>query len=104
MGYIASDRASRIGHYVRVEGGWREVVAHAATPWEWRLRGRVVALVVVTVVLVLVAVGSALASDGLNWFELLSVLVLVVVFPIPAIRSLRRWDAEHRGSNAVSHA
>jgi hypothetical protein len=64
----------------------------------------VLALVVVTSGLVSLLVGTELAGDGLDPFEVLAVPVLILVFPLPAIRSLRRWDAEHGRSNVGSHA
>ena len=76
----------------------REAVAHAATPWEWRSRTSVVALVVVAIAIPLASIAAAWTDDdganrlvALVFYGVLGVLVLVR----PALRSLRRWDQNH---------
>lgn len=81
----------------------RDVIAHAATPWEWRSRAWVVALVSIAIVLPCAFIADAwIGGDGANrlaallWYGGLGGLMLVR----PAVRSLRRWDKQHRSAVA----
>jgi len=78
-----------------VEGGWRQVVAHAATPWEWKTRGRVVALVVASVAypvlfFIIGAVGQGLTVAQFVVQAMLQGTFVWFACLRPALRSLRR--------------
>jgi hypothetical protein len=81
--------------------GW---LAHLASPWEWRSRRSVVALVAASVVLGGAGVAQAVArGPGRSWpsrvvVGLVEVAFVWLVAIRPALRSLRRWDRRHRTS------
>src|SRR5262245_35842625 len=72
---------------------WREVVAHAATPWEWRSRARVCALVAACGLLTLLAVG--LAWDRRVGKAAFQGTIAALLLVVPSVRSVRRWDRRH---------
>jgi hypothetical protein len=75
---------------------WRQTVAHAATPWEWKQRGRVVVLVAVAAVLCIWStVAGLIAGDSPASSALIAAsnaCVTILLFVRPSLRSLRRWD------------
>ena len=82
----------------------RHAIAHAATPWEWKSRSAVVALVVVAIAVPIVFVVEAWINDeganrlwALLWYGGLGSLLAIR----PAVRSLRRWDERHRAGTDV---
>lgn len=71
----------------------REAIAHAATPWAWRSRTRVLALVAVCVLLTVLAIGLAWPRGlGTAVFQGAIAALLLV---LPAVKSVRRWDRLH---------
>ena len=76
----------------------RDAIAHAATPWEWRSRAAVVALVVVSFALPIAWIISIWLDD-----DVASPVVVSLIWGLlglwlavrPAVRSLRRWDEKH---------
>jgi hypothetical protein len=83
---------------------WRQTVAHVASPWEWRTRGRVVALVVLSVVGSGAGLGWMLSgSRGVSLLLNLPIFgaLAYLMWVVPARRALRRWDEAHRRSPAV---
>jgi hypothetical protein len=79
----------------------RNAIAHAATPWEWRSRWSVLALVVFSSavgVAVLVDVVTTphynLATHALHFAVVAAIVALGMVRP--SLRSLRRWDETHQ--------
>ena len=75
---------------------WRDVVAHVATPWEWRSRGRVVALVVVAVVGTFVTVAWWwLVNDARIGAVILNGGISALIWLFPALRCLDHWDERH---------
>jgi hypothetical protein len=79
----------------------RDSIAHAATPWDWRSRAAVVALVVVAIAVPVAFIIEAwIDADGTNrlmalfWYGGLGSLLAVR----PALRALRRWDESHNAT------
>jgi uncharacterized membrane protein len=87
----------------------RNRIAHVFTPWEWRSRWRVLALVAFST-----AVGVAALVDVVSkpHYSLAShvvhfaVVAAAIAFGIvrPSLRSLRRWDELHRQTSSSAPA
>ena len=76
----------------------RNRIAHAATPWDWRSRRRVEAVVGIAVLWGVVALIGALvdsrraAIGGLLFNVLSRAMIWFFLAMRPALRCLRRWD------------
>jgi hypothetical protein len=93
-------RATRIGcHTDVVTRSTGELIAHAFTPWEWRSRTSVVALVVLFGGWMIVGPVLVLTDDiaplAMGFRIVVSDVILYFVGLRPALRSLRRWDDSH---------
>ena len=72
----------------------REAITHAATPWEWRTRTPVIWLVIACAALFVA--GVVLAAQRSAASAILNGVILGLLFLLPSVRSLRRWDDAHR--------
>ncbi len=80
--------------------GWRERLAHALTPWEWRGRNLAALLVVFALVAATTVVQRALLAAGPTgwaWVVVHGVLAVVVVVALGR-RAVRNWRAVQAGA------